>query len=360
MVNITILGAGVTGMTIASQLPTDYKITIVGRHLPGDPDDFDFASPWAGACWVGVPDSSPRDQKLQLDSYAGLWKIASEHPDSGLRISEVTEIMEHGSPDAIWFRTRIPGFRFLSPHELPARATWGMTYKSIIISPPVFLRWMKARLEARGVSFKRMNIQNLDELKGFGHDILINASGASSKHLPGVADKTLIPCRLQSIVIEKKWDKGFIYRGRDGFYFNIFGRPDGTCYVGGFKDFGHDDRTIYDSQRQTVQFLLLHLDCLGLILVLQILSRGHEVLPDVMPSDQPQDYKILYDIATSYTLRPQKDGGTRVEKEVINGQRVVHAYGQEAGGFTYSFGIARAVNELVAQYAYEMPTSSHL
>ncbi|RSL75632.1 hypothetical protein CEP51_010691 [Fusarium floridanum] len=342
MVAITILGAGVTGMTIASQLPIDYKITIVGKHLPGDPDDFNFASNWAGACWVGVPDSSPRDQKLQLDSYAGLWKIASKHPDSGLRISQVTEIMEAGSPETIWFKSKIRGFRFLNPDELPPRATWGMTYKSIIISPPVFLKWMRARLEARGVEFKRMSFENLDDLKSLGHDILVNASGASSKDLPGVADKTLIPCRLQSIVMEKDWDQGFIYRGRDGYYFNIFGRPDGTCYVGGFKDFGIDDRTVYDEQRQT------------------ILARGHHVLPDVMESERPEDYKILYDIATSYFLRRQEHGGARVEREVINGQKVVHAYGQEAGGFTYSFGMARAASELVAQYAYELPVSSHL
>ncbi|KAH6873429.1 hypothetical protein B0T10DRAFT_588801 [Thelonectria olida] len=342
MVNITILGAGVTGMTIASQLPTDCKITIVGKHLPCDPNDFDYASPWAGACWVGVPDSSPRDQKLQLDAYAGLWKFASEHPDAGLRISDVTEIMEYGSPDAIWFQSSIPGFRFLESDELPPAATWGMTYKSIIISPPVFLKWMRARLEARGVEFQRVDIQSLDDLKGRGHDILVNASGASSKQLGGVADKSLIPIRLQSIIVEKKYDQGFIYRGRDGYYFNIFGRPDGTCYLGGFKDFGAEDRAIYDYQRQT------------------ILTRGHKVLPDVLPSDKPEDYKLLYDIATTYMYRPQENGGTRVEKEIVNGQKVVHAYGQEAGGFTYSFGVARAASELVAEYAYELPISSHL
>lgn len=242
-------------MAIASQLPTDHNITIVAKHLPGDPEDLDFASNWAGACWVGVPDSSPHDRKLQLDSYAGLWKVASEHPDSGLRISDVTEIMEHGSPDSIWFQSKIPGFRFLTQRELPAAATWGMTYKSVIISPPVFLKWMRARLEARGVEFKRMMIRGLDDLKGLGHHVLVNASGASSKHLLGVSDSTLVHCRLQSIVMEKKWDQGFIYRGRDGYYFNIFGRPDGTCYVGGFKDYSDDDRTVYDSQRQTASLL---------------------------------------------------------------------------------------------------------
>lgn len=79
-----------------------------------------------------------------------------------------------------------------------------------------------------------------------------------------------------------------------------------------------------------------------------------------MTSEKPEDYKILYDIATSYMFRPQKHGGTRAEKEIVNGQKVVHAYGQEAGGFTYSFGLARAATELVAQYVYELPASSHL
>ncbi|CAI6041285.1 unnamed protein product [Clonostachys chloroleuca] len=342
MVKVTILGAGVTGLTIASQLPADYKVTIVGKHFPDDPNDFDYASHWAGACWVGVPKSSAHDRKLQLDSYAGLWNIASEHDDAGLRISEVTEIMEFGSPDDIWFKSHIHGFRYLRPEELPEPATWGMTYKSIIISPPVFLKWLNTRLDARGVEFKRMIVQDLNDLKDLGHDILINASGASSKHLLGVADQTLIPCRLQSLVIQKDWDKGFIYRGKDGYYFNIFGRPDGTCYVGGFKDFGVDDRNVYDDQRQT------------------ILTRGHTVLPEVITSDQPKDHKILYDIATSYWLRPQEYGGARIEMEVVGGQKVIHAYGQEAGGFTYSFGMARAAGQLVAEYAPKLPVSSHL
>lgn len=349
-------------MAIASQLPTDYKITIVGKHLPGDPQDFDFASQWAGACWVGVPDSAPRDQQLQLDAYAGLWRIASEHPESGLRISDVTEIMEegmHGSPDAMWFGSKIPGFRLLTPRELPSAAAWGMTYKSIIISPPVFIKWLRARLEARGVAFRRMSVESLHQLKDLGHDILINAAGAGSKRLTDVSDSTLVPFRLQSLVIEKEYDQGFIYRGRDGYYFNIFGRPDGTCYIGGIKDFGNDDRTVYDAQRQTVCFAV---EIKGPYsnLPSQILSRGHKLRPDILPSDKEEDFNVLYDIGSTYMFRQQKDGGARVEKEIINGQKIVHAYGQEAGGFSYSFGVARAASALVAEFAYEIPVSSRL
>ncbi|KAF5572425.1 FAD dependent oxidoreductase [Fusarium pseudocircinatum] len=345
MVSVTILGAGVTGLTIASQLPIDYRVTIVGQHLPDDPVDFDYASQWGGACWVGVPNSSPRDQKLQLDAYSGLYRIASEHTDSGLKISEVKEVIEqgvHASPEEIWWQDKIPGFRFLKPDELPERAEWGMIYPSIIISPQVFLKWLKARLAARGVQFKRMAIRDLHELRHLGHDILINASGANARFLPSISEKSLVPIRLQSVVIERDWGEGFIYRGRDGFYFNIFGRPDGTCYVGGVKDFGSDDRTIYDEQRQT------------------ILTRGSQVLSKIFPSDKLDDYKVLYDIATTYHYRPQELGGTRVEKEIVDGQRVIHAYGQEAGGFSYSFGVARIVAELVSDCVFEFPLFSRL
>lgn len=79
-----------------------------------------------------------------------------------------------------------------------------------------------------------------------------------------------------------------------------------------------------------------------------------------MHSDKPSDYKILYDIATSYWFRPQEHGGARVEKENINGQKVVHAYGQEAGGYSYSFGMARAAAEMAVEYSYELPVSSQL
>ncbi|KFA53821.1 hypothetical protein S40293_01727 [Stachybotrys chartarum IBT 40293] len=255
MVAVTILGAGVTGMTIASQLPISYDITILGEHLPGYPLHKDYTSPWAGACWVGVPDSSPRDQKLQLESYATLWKPAGRFPDSGLRKTKMTEIFEYASPDTIWYSSKIHGFR-------------------IVISPPVFLAWMRSHLEARGVKFRRIRVSSLGELKEYGHDILVNASGANTKHL--------------------------------------------------------------------------------------ILDRGNAILPSVLPYPEASAYNILYDIATTYEFRPQEKGGVRIEKKVLDGQKVVHAYGQEAGGYCYSFGLAKATVDLVAEFMFELPPKGRL
>lgn len=242
----------VTGMTIASQLPSDYQITIVGKELPGDALTTEWASPWAGACWVGVHLSNAREQKLQRDSFAKLWKLAKEHPESGARVAKMTEILEYGSLEHFWYKSVVPDFKVLDKKDLPPNALFGVTYSTVCISPPIFLKWMRSRLEAQGVKFQRAHVESLEDLKHGNHDILINASGAQSKHLKDVADTSLVPFRLQSILIEADYDECYIYRGKNGYYFNMFGRGDGTTYLGGIKDLGSLDRTVYDKDRQTV------------------------------------------------------------------------------------------------------------
>jgi hypothetical protein len=62
--------ASVTGLAIAATLPKHYEITIVARNLPGEPDSQEWASPWAGAVWMGIADSCEAEQKMQLDAFA--------------------------------------------------------------------------------------------------------------------------------------------------------------------------------------------------------------------------------------------------------------------------------------------------
>lgn len=66
----------ITGMGIASQLPKNTEITILGDFLPGDAMDQRYVSQWAGAIWLGVHDSTPWEQGMQLNSFSELWRIA--------------------------------------------------------------------------------------------------------------------------------------------------------------------------------------------------------------------------------------------------------------------------------------------
>ncbi|GME48325.1 aromatic amino acid aminotransferase [Neofusicoccum parvum] len=229
MVKITIVGAGIAGMSIASQLPKGYEITIVARDLPGDPDSLGWASPWAGAVWMGMDGSPPREQKMQLDAFAHMWKLAMTNPESSVKRIEMHDLTDFKKPEDVWYYGKMPGFRVMSKEELPHGAVNGM------------------------------------------------------------------------------------------------------CW--GIKQFG-DTNTLVDSSLRA-----------------DIFRRVHENLPQAFP-DTPSGFQVVRDIVG---IRPQRKTGARVEKEILDGQTVIHAYGAPGGGYVYSYGIAREVAELVNDIQLKMP-----
>lgn len=131
-------------MAIAARLPKDYEITIVARDLPEDElsqyeTSQDWASPWAGAVWVGMKDSSKAEQRIQLDALAYWWQLALSHPESSVKRTEMVDILDTGSMGDVWYRYKVPNFRILIKDELPPGAGFGVAYDSIILTPAVFL-----------------------------------------------------------------------------------------------------------------------------------------------------------------------------------------------------------------------------
>ena len=85
----------------------------------------------------------------------------------------------------------------------------------------------------------------------------------------------------------------------------------------------------------------------------QIVRRVHESLPQYFPSVEPDDYTVVRD---NVGIRPERRGGIRVEKEIVNGQKVVHAYGAQGGGYVFS-GLSREAAKLVNEYVFELPSA---
>lgn len=251
-------------MMAAASLPRNYNVTIVAEHLPGDYDTKEWASPFAGAIWVGVHQSSPREQKMQLEGLMGLLRLAETNPESSVRQIEMTEIMDRGTKEDVWYAGKIPEFRFLSKEELPKGAIYGMKYKTVVLTPQKFLTWLYKRLQARGIKFRRTRVYSLAELKGLGHDVLINASGIGAEGLKDVMEKNLTPWRLQCVVAKAPptYDRLFIRRGDRGYYSTAFSRLDGTVYVGGVLTENDRDLSISEEQRKKV--ILVTQQCLDL------------------------------------------------------------------------------------------------
>jgi hypothetical protein len=243
----------ITGMGIASQLPKNAEITILGDFLPGDAMDQRYVSQWAGAIWLGVHDSTPWEQEMQLNSFSELWRIAERHPESGIRQIEMTEIMDNGDPAKVWYQKKVPGFRFLTSSELPTGAKFGMVFQTLVITPPTFLPWFRQHLEKQGVKFQRTYVKSLRDLRGMGHDVLINATGFGAMKLLDVEEKRIVPVRQQNLRLRKDgYNRCYIRRGPDGYYSTAFARGDGTVYMGGIKTVGDTDFASYEDQRKEV------------------------------------------------------------------------------------------------------------
>ncbi|KAK2616798.1 hypothetical protein QQS21_000175 [Conoideocrella luteorostrata] len=336
MTKITIFGAGITGMAIASQLAKDYEVTIVARDLPDDTPSQQWSSPWACAGWVALG-GSPAEQQMQLDSLAYCLRLAKTHPESSVRAVELTDIYDVGATEAkeLWYYNCVPGFQELDTSQLTGdqKPTLAVKYTSFVLSPKPFLAWLRCRLESSGVTFERIpTAKSLGELSRFGHDILINASGLASTTLADVEDKKMISDRTYTILVKSDYNKAFVRRGATEYTY-IFGRHDGTTVVGGISEPPENEVMAKDSVRTN------------------LLYRANLNLPKDFPSAEVNEYNIVEDLQG---IRPLRLPGVRVEQEVIDGQMVVHAYGTTAGGYIYSFGLAREVAKLVDKFVFDL------
>lgn len=104
-------------MAIASLLARTHEVTIVARDLPGDDLSIDWASPWAGASFVAGGVSTSREKKMQIDTFAELWRMSISHPESSLKRITMEEFHEDLSEDDVWWKDYMPQVRFPTPIE---------------------------------------------------------------------------------------------------------------------------------------------------------------------------------------------------------------------------------------------------
>ncbi|KAI1264862.1 nucleotide-binding domain-containing protein [Xylariaceae sp. FL1019] len=338
MTKITIFGAGVTGMTIASQLPRDYEITIVARDLPGDDPSQDWASPWACAGWVALG-GSPLEEQMQLDALAFCRKLATSHPESSVKLNKLTDVYNVGASAVsdLWYRERVPDFKVLDASHFAlkgeeAQPAVAVRYLSFALTPTIFLPWLRKRLADSGVVFKRIDtVKSIAELEHFDHDVLINASGVASSTLEDINDEQVITDRTYVTVVRSKYQEAFVRRCATEYTY-IFGRHDGTAVLGGISE---------PVQNEVQSSAVIRKD---------LIRRANANLPDHFPSANVDDYEFVQD---SVGIRPLRLPNVRVEKEVIGKQKVVHAYGTTIGAYMYAFGLAREAVRIVDQIVYE-------
>ncbi|KAL5363215.1 hypothetical protein BJX96DRAFT_167299 [Aspergillus floccosus] len=319
MARIIIVGSGIIGMATAALLARRHKVTIIARNLPGDKLSIDWASPWAGAIFV-AGDGPEHEQKMQLEAFSTLWQWSIDYPESSLRQITIEGFYEENrTADSIWWRTNCPclKFRFLSPECMPKGAKTGVSYRTVVLNPTVFLPWLRWKLEGLGVEFKRMYITSL----------------ADAHKLVDVADKNIDLVRGQTIIVKSNYDKVFLHDNSKHYTYAI-PRLDGTVILGGVRQYGSIDPAVDPGVSQ------------------YIVQTLHKNLPDQF-SPNLAEYDI---VGHNVGIRPGRTPGPRIEKEVKDGRKIVHVYGFSNGGYIYSFGAAHMAVDLVDEHLFPFPS----
>lgn len=163
-------------------------------------------------------------------------------------------------------------------------------------------------------------------------DLVVNCTGLSASKLGGVNDKTVVPARGQIVIV----------RNDAGKMIDVSGTDDGdeeACYVmtraagGGTIIGGSYQKGNWESQVDPS-------------LAVRIMQRAVKVCPALT---QGRGIEHLDIIRHGVGLRPVREGGTRIEKERVNGVWVVHNYGAGGAGYQSSYGCAGAAVELIEE-----------
>ncbi|TWS23325.1 FAD-dependent oxidoreductase [Tsukamurella sputi] len=302
MTEVTVVGAGVIGLSCAARLlEAGHAVRVVGRDLPPD-----VTSAVAAAVWYPYL-AEPRDRVTgwSATTLAEFTALAARGVD-GVVMTPGTEIFRESVPEP-WWTSAVPAVeRVLGPR--PGYAE-GWSFVSPVIEMPLYLPWLAARVRELGGTVEQRTVASLDELDG----TVVNATGLGAREFVG--DTTMEPVRGQVVYLEQVGvDRWWIDDNdlRNPTYVVPRSRD---IVVGGTEDHGAEDLTTDPATEDA------------------ILARARALVPELA------DAKV---IGRNVGLRPSRPT-VRLERE----GDVIHCYGHGGAGVTLSWGCADEVATLV-------------
>lgn len=310
MARVLVVGAGVVGLTTAVHLAEGgHRVDVVGRDLPQE-----STSAVAAALWYPYL-ATPRDRVIgwAARSYEVFAQLARD-PASGVRMLAGTEVSRCAT-GAPWWRDAVPGLRHVTPTDgLPTGYVEGWRLLAPVVDMPVYLNWLRGRLEALGGTVTRLGLAALPPAGPGGADRVVNCAGLGARLL--AADHTVVPVRGQVVVVAQVGlEEWWLASATDDAPIYVVPRPS-TVIVGGTEEHGEWSRT---PDRATAH---------------EILERARALVP-ALSGAAVLRHKV--------GLRP-----SRPEVRLEGDGGVVHCYGHGGAGVTLSWGCAEEVADLLS------------
>ncbi len=291
------VGAGVTGLSCAVRLAeAGHRVDVLARDLP-----LETTSVVAAALWYPYQ-ALPVDRitAWSATSYAAFAGL-SDRAGTGVRLLPGTEVLHRPAADP-WWSEAVPDLVHLRPPDGYPDA-WSFT--APVIDMPVYLCWLRGRLEELGGTLTRISLASLPR-----GDVVVNCAGLGSRRLAG--DLDVHPVRGQVVVVQGiELDRWWLDSAGPTY---VIPRST-TVVVGGTDERDDWSRTPSPETAEA------------------ILRRATALVPPLA------DARV---IAHRVGLRPVRP----VVRLEVEGQ-VVHCYGHGGAGVTVSWGCADEVVELV-------------
>lgn len=299
---VIVVGAGVVGLSCAVRLlEAGHRVDVLARDLP-----LETTSAVAAALWYPYR-ALPQDRVTEWAgrSYAVFAGLVGE--TTGVRLLEGTEVHHATAPDP-WWVSAVPALQ-----RVPAPPGYAdaWTFVAPVIDMPVYLTWLRGRVEELGGTITRLSLHVLPDT---GEDVVVNCTGIGSRLLAG--DHEVFPVRGQVVLLDgTELDRWFLDESGPTY---VVPRTS-TVVVGGTDDEGEWSRTPSAATAD------------------DLLRRARALVPAL------DGARIL---AHRVGLRPARPA-VRLEAD----GRVVHCYGHGGAGVTLSWGCAEEVTALVEALA---------
>lgn len=311
---ITVIGAGVIGLSVAHELATaGHQVTLVA-----DADTAETVSSVAAAVWF--PYRSERGDQADhlLERSLTRFNELSIIPGAAIEQRTGTVVERVADSDRSWARF-LPDALEATRGQLPPGALSGVRATVPVIMIPAYLPWLRQEVAGKGVIFKQGKINDLSEL-GTSADAAVIATGIRGGELLG-GDSLIYPIRGQIVRLANPGLTEWITDedNPDGLTYVFPRRED--IIVGGTAIEGSWD-TAVDLETERA-----------------ILKRASKLVPAL--AEQPV-------LGRAAGLRPARQ---KIRLEYVSGYDlpVIAAYGHGGAGVSLSWGTAERVLSLIEE-----------
>ncbi|KOX69757.1 D-aspartate oxidase [Melipona quadrifasciata] len=330
---VTVVGAGVIGMTSALAVKTNFPQFEV--HVISDKFSPDTTADGSAGLWSPyLLGNTPCDKILQWGGITHRWLEkfwkAGLAPEIGLSLIPVYRVTSdpNGFPDVSTWTETVYGARKLSSSELEklnAECTTsykhGWMFLTYAVEPVRLLPWLTRQFLEAGGKLRNRKIHTLNELiDDDGYDLIINCTGLGARELAG--DNTVKCIRGQVARVRAPWVMhAYLADDDDGNY--IIPNTD-RVVLGGTHQENDFDRT---PRKEDCEF---------------IYTGCHRILPGLKNAEVTKEW---------VGLRPGRHQ-VRIEAEVCKSPKgrevtVIHNYGHGGSGVTLCWGSAMNVVNIV-------------